>query len=172
MKIRQSGATLVVSLVMLVVLTLLVVSAIRSSSTNLRIAGNMQIKTEASAAAQQAIEQVISTNFTVAPVEQNIQIDMAAASYTVQVSKPTCDSSKGLANEELNPADPLDEVCMGSGISSTTGIINASGNSGGVTQWCYQQQWDVQADVTDASSGAKITHHQGVALRVPAGTTC
>ena len=61
-KNRQRGATLIVGLIMLIALTLLVVSAIRSGTTNLRIAGNTQIQEEAKAAAQQAIEQYISTN--------------------------------------------------------------------------------------------------------------
>ena len=48
---RQKGMTLVVALVMLVVLTLLVVSAIRFGNINLRIAGNAQSEAEATSAA-------------------------------------------------------------------------------------------------------------------------
>lgn len=56
---RQSGITLIVSLIMLVVVTLLAVYAIRASNTNLRIAGNAQIQAEAEAATDVAIAQVI-----------------------------------------------------------------------------------------------------------------
>jgi Tfp pilus assembly protein PilX len=169
---RESGATLVVSLVMLVVLTMLVVTAIRSSTSNMRIAGNMQAKAEATAAGQQAIEQVISNNFTAAPTEVHINVDTAGTTYAVKVTKPTCDSTKGLTNDELVASDPLDQVCMGSGLPQNTGIIDASGHGGSTTTWCYKQQWDVQADVTEENSGVSVTQHQGVALRVPAGTTC
>ena len=48
---RQSGMTLVIVLVMLVVVSLLVASAIRFSTINLKISGNVQSETEASAAA-------------------------------------------------------------------------------------------------------------------------
>ena len=56
---RQAGLTLVVALVMLVVLTLLVVSAIRFANINLRIAGNVQEQTESIAAAQVAVESTV-----------------------------------------------------------------------------------------------------------------
>ena len=58
-RLDQSGVTLVVSLIMLVVVTLLAVYAIRSSNTNLRIAGNAQVQAEAEAATDVAIAQVI-----------------------------------------------------------------------------------------------------------------
>jgi hypothetical protein len=168
----QAGATLMVALVMLVVLTLLVVAAIRSSTTNVRIAGNMQVRNEAAAAAQQAIEQVISNNFTTNPVEQTMTIQTAGTDYSVKVSAPTCDSTKGITNDELVPTDPNDAACIGSGLPSNTGIIDGDDHSGSVTQWCSKQQWDVQATATENGSGVSVTHHQGVALRVPAGTSC
>ncbi|MGH8830136.1 MAG: pilus assembly PilX family protein, partial [Polaromonas sp.] len=58
-KHKQQGATLLVGMIMMVVLTLLVVFSLRSGNTNLRIAGNMQTQAEAAAATQQVIEQVI-----------------------------------------------------------------------------------------------------------------
>ena len=80
-KQRQSGATLITALIMLIVLTLLVVSGIRSSNTNLRIAGNVQMQAEASAAAQQAIERVISSaNFDISP--------QTVGSYSVTIARP------------------------------------------------------------------------------------
>ena len=57
---RQTGVSLVVGLIMLIMLTLVVVSGIIGSSINLRIAGNMQLQDEARASAQQAIEQFVS----------------------------------------------------------------------------------------------------------------
>jgi Tfp pilus assembly protein PilX len=175
MKSIQKGATLVVSLIMLVILTLLVVSAIRSSNSNLRIAGNMQMLSEVSAAAQQAIEQVISSNFTAAPVATTVSVDVnndGFAVYSVTVPTPTCNSTKALTNADLDVTNSLDQACMGSGTPQNTGIINSSGVSGTAQTWCSKQQWDVQANVTDSRSGAKVTQHQGVSLRVPVGTAC
>ena len=46
-RLRQAGMSLVVGLVMLIVLTLMVVSAVRMSKTNLKVVGNQQAKIEA-----------------------------------------------------------------------------------------------------------------------------
>ena len=175
-KSRQDGATLVVGLIMLIVLTMLVLSAMRSGTTNLKVVGNMQVSAEAGAAAQQAIEQIISTNFTLAPpAQQTITVDLngdGSVTYPVVVATPSCNSTKDLKNSDLDANVAEDLVCMGSGTPQNTGIISSSGTGGTVQSWCAKQQWDVQADVTDTNSGAKVTHHQGVSLRVEVGTTC
>jgi len=170
---KQSGATLVVSLIMLVVLTLLVVSAMRSSNTSLRVVGNMQLKTETVAAAQQAIERVISSDFVTDPVAQDIAINVGAATYTVAAAKPACISTRPITNDELNvQANPLDQYCLngnpnGQLIESSSGTnVNKSPTA------CSAQQWDVAATATDANSGATATLHQGVARRVEIGTSC
>jgi type II secretory pathway pseudopilin PulG len=172
---RQRGATLIVALIMLVVLTLLSISAIRSSSTNLRIAGNMQMVGEATAAAQQAIETIISGNFTTAPASSVIPVDIngnGTTDYTANVAVPECTGSVPLKNAELDKNNANDLPCFSSSTASNTGLIYASGVPA-VTgmSWCYAQQWDVAAQAT-SPTGADVTIHQGVSLRVPAGTTC
>ncbi len=167
----QKGATLITALVMLVVLTLLVISAIRSSTVNLQITGNVQIQSEAIAAAQQATEQILSSNFTVNPVAVTIPIYLTnnpTADYSAQVAIPTCIGSRALLNNEPN----LPPQCISSGSSQNTGILFASGPVLGGTSWCYAQQWEVQTNVTDQRTGAQAEIHQGVSLNVPAGTTC
>ncbi len=141
-KNRQRGATLVVSLIMLVVLTLLAVSGIRSSSVNLRIAGNMQMQAEASAAAQQAIEEVISnTDFTLAaPAPKTIGF------YTVTFVPPVCQSSRPVARDD--PGLPDDGSCLG---------------SAGAT-YCYWTTWDIAATASDTKTGATTTLLQGISV--------
>lgn len=117
---------------MLIVLTLLVVSGIRSSNTNLRIAGNMQMQAEAAAAAQQAIEKVVSSS----PFDTSTQ---TVGNYTVTFATPICQSYKQTAKE-----DPLPDVCTG---SSAT---------------CYWTTWDIAASAVDASTGATVEVHQGI----------
>ena len=174
---RQRGVTLLVTLIMLVVLTLLVISAIRSSTINLHIAGNMQMQEEATASAQQAIEQVISTNFTANPASSVVNVDInnsGTTDYTADVAKPTCLGSTSITNSSLDMTNPKDAPCFSSSTASNSGIIYASGvPSTAVQSWCYSQQWDVKAKATATSgSGANSTVHQGVSLRVPAGTSC
>lgn len=57
---HQNGAVLLVSLIMLVIMTLLAVTAINTSTINLRIVDNMQSQQRAEMAANDAIEQVLS----------------------------------------------------------------------------------------------------------------
>lgn len=58
---RQRGATLIVTLVMLIMLTLFAISAMNTSTTNLQVVGNMQMRHEGLRATQEAIEATLST---------------------------------------------------------------------------------------------------------------
>ena len=55
--LRQRGATLLISLIMLVVLTLFAVTAIRTGNIGFKIVGNQQAQKLMEAAAAQAVEQ-------------------------------------------------------------------------------------------------------------------
>jgi len=89
---KQRGATLIVALVMLVMMTMLAVSAITLSTVNLRIVGNMQAQRSMDAAAQDAIEQIMSnsSNFGLGATATYVSTLMGNAS----VSAPVCLSSK------------------------------------------------------------------------------
>lgn len=84
----QRGATLIVSLIMMVVMTLFAVSAINLSSMNLKIVGNMQAQRLMEMAAQDAIERMVSTPayFSLTPTTQNFTI----SGLNVSVSAPAC----------------------------------------------------------------------------------
>ena len=144
---RQRGSTLLVALVMLVLLTLVAVSAINSTTTSIQMVGNAQFREEASAAAQQAIEAVISTGdfMTIAPAPQNIDVNNdGTADYTVKFEPvPTC-----LAYTPVVIGDP-----------ATPPICAADAKLGTI---CYWTTWDVRAVVNDVSTGASVVLHQGV----------
>lgn len=84
---KQTGATLVVALMMLVVIALLGVTAVNNSMVNLRIVGNMQAHQDAEAVSQEAIEQVISS---IAIFNNPQPSNITLAGVTVQVSEPEC----------------------------------------------------------------------------------
>jgi Tfp pilus assembly protein PilX len=149
-KNRQRGATLLVGLVMLVVLTLLVISAVRSGNTNLRIAGNMQTKTEAEAAAQQAIEQLISSSAvfyaptaTPTPISVDINHD-GSNDYQVVFDHPSC-------------------------LKAVTAAGYSALFAASAPQDTY---WDLKATVTDSRTGAQVTLHQGIKVRLATGALC
>ena len=137
MLIKQSGATLITALIMLIVLTLLVLSGIRSSSINLRIAGNMQMQEEASAAAQQAIERVISSaTFVTTP--------QTIGNFTVTIDPPSCQSARVAE-------------------SNTPGLAWQCGGGVGIPT-CYWTTWDIKATAVDNNSGATTKIHQGISM--------
>ena len=143
---RQRGAVLLVVLVMLVILTLFAIASINSSNLNLKIVGNVQAEKVMEGAAQEAIEQVLSSsaNFTI-PVPNPGTINVnGGSSYVngaaVTVATPVCIMNTLAPGYDLNnPLAPEDDV------------------------------WEVQANVTDNTTGASAVVHQGVKTRELAG---
>lgn len=91
----ERGAALVVSLIMLVLITLVVITALNIGSANFRAVSNTQFRDEAVAAAEVAIQQVIGSNFTLAPAAVSIDVDLdndeaAVPDYVVDVAQPEC----------------------------------------------------------------------------------
>lgn len=173
---RQQGATLVISLIMLVVLTLLVVYSIRASNTNLRIAGNMQHQAEANSAAQQAIEQVIEqikvTDNMATIAEQSVTVSMAGVTYTVTAKalSTQCVLEVPVLNSELNAASADDVPCFES--QDGDYAIKADGSLTTKPSACKQQTWEIEAAVNDSATGANLTQVQGLAVRAPATVAC
>jgi len=174
-KHKQQGATLLVGMIMMVVLTLLVVFAIRSSNTNLRIAGNMQAQAEASAATQQVLEKVIeqikATEDLSLMAAQLIPVSVGNATYTVAVSPMNkCLMDIPVLNSALNPAVANDLACYES--PDQDKAIKDDGSLTTKPSACKTQQWDIKAGVTDGTSGTKVTHVQGISIRVPSTVNC
>lgn len=147
-KHAQRGATLIVGLIMLVLITLVVTSAFMLSSGNLKAVGNMQFRDEAIAAANFAIEQVVSTDFTTAPAATNVEVDIdqdGKIDYMVAVNTPVC------IQVSPAPADP----------STFSGVT-----SNVVTSSDFNTVWDIEAAVNDSATGAAVTIRQGVRKRM------
>ena len=169
---KQRGSTLLVALVMLMLLTLIAFAAMNARTTSIQVVGNAQFREEANAAAQQAIEGVISNNFTVNPASSVNTVNVGGTNYVATVAVPTCKSSLPLTNAQLDATNPDDAVCLGSGVSQNSGVMGASGAVSTAQSWCYKQTWEVTATVADSDTGAQTNVHQGVSLRVKAGTDC
>ena len=148
---RQRGATLLVTLIMLVVLTLFAVTAFNLSSVNLKIVGNFQQFRSTEATVQQAIETVISSvSFFSTTADTNICVNgtgttqatcAASGGHWVLVNRPQCfyaAAAKGYTKKigELSPEDT---------------------------------SWDVRASYTDATTKAAAAIVQGVGVRLLAG---
>ena len=148
---REAGSTLLVSVIMLVLLTLFVLSAINSSLINLRIAGNTQAQDEARAAGQQAIEQFVSSyaNFYPTPASvpstgYDINND-GTADYQVSIATAACKSAR-------QQIPPRSTVC-------------ANGVKSGV--FCWDTTWEVTAVATSSKTGTSQSVTQGVSITFP-----
>ena len=153
---RQRGATMVVALIMLVLLTLFAISAMNASNTGLKIASNTQTRAEVTAAVQQEIDKAISVAFTVpgafTPGAKPVDINNdGAVDYNVTVDPPRCLSDVPIPNASL-PGDPVSQLCN---------FPRPSGLS-----ICSNTRWDIGARATDPISGASVTIHQGIGVRV------
>ena len=135
----ERGATLLISLIMLVLLTLFVVSAINISNTNMKIVGNVASRKSAENTAQLAIEQVL-----------NSMTAFSSPSAAVTVTAPT-----GMTATVGN------RVCLRADA--------ASGYSAAVALAPEDTYRDVPVTVTDSIAGTKTVMHQGVKIRMLAG---
>ena len=149
---RQRGVSLVVGLIMLVLITLVVTSAFMLSSSNLKAVGNMQYREEAIAAANAAIEQVISSDaIFINPAAQTLVV----GSYSVNVAAPLC-----LYAVDVNTAtsnDPNPNIL----------IEGAGGGGGGAATGFQDTYWDITARVNDGMSGTQVVTHQGIRITLP-----
>jgi len=148
MKTRQKGAALIVALIMLVLTTVMVVSAFSMSNVNTRSVGNMQFRGEAIAAANRAIEQVLGSPFTDAPAAETIEVDIdndGTADYQVAFAIPTCVQATQFATSSAPP----------SSLSLGTAFAVAGSTF-------YQTIWDLDASVMHVATGTSVQVRQGV----------
>lgn len=166
---------MLVAMIFLVILTLIVISAIRTTNVNTRIVGNMQTQDEAESAAQKTIEEAItSAGFTLLPVEQTSTVDInnsgqSGATYTVKLT-PTCIAKQPKKMLDLDVDSESDRPCFASSSAQNTGIIGASpsGNS-----LCTDAVWNLKAVATPPNAKhPAATIDQGVTQRVDPGANC
>jgi Tfp pilus assembly protein PilX len=163
----QRGATLLIGLIMLVLMTLLAVSAFNLSKSNLKVVGNMQNHNEAVSTAKSAIEEVLSkTDFAANPAaafgtgnvkSYDINGD-GNNDVTVTMVPQPC-----IKSYQILPADPNDPTSQGCAAS----VQQNFGVSGSAT-WgsqCADIVWEVTAVAKDNVTGATATVGQGIRIR-------
>lgn len=168
---RERGMTLLVAMIILMMITLLAVSAYRVSNTNLKIVGSMQGRQEGQSAAQAVIEQVISSlQFTRSPggvAAAHWGIDMSGdgkEDYDVKLSpQPRClRTAPVVLGAKIAAADL---PCVGSAVLGKAHL----------SAYCSDTIWEITATTQDKLTGANTTVRQGVAVRVAvddAGSSC
>lgn len=178
--LRQQGATLLIGLIMLILLTLLAVTSFKLGKGSLQAVSNMQHRNQTAAAAQGAIEQVISSvTFVATPanaipspcggVPNKTCVDVAGKGVrdvTVAVT-PKCVAVQTIPVDALDFSKPNDAGCL-VGAGQNFGVVGAASNN----SMCADSLWDIQAVASDPVTNAQSTINQGVAVRVPVTTVC
>jgi Tfp pilus assembly protein PilX len=136
----QHGATLVIVLIMLVILTLFAIAAINLSSSNLKVIGNMQARTAAEAAASYAIEDTMSSINWFTTGYATVRSVTAPNGLTAQVQARACKYALPASGySAVQPIVPEDTV------------------------------WEFKVEVTDPVTNAKAAMSQGTKIRLLAG---
>lgn len=161
LELRQRGATLLVALVLLVVLTLFALTMIRLSTGSLQVVGNMQAQKATEAVAQEVIEQKLGS---ITAFDDAVKIKppeattadctkgtgwtaegstcmqtQTASGYTTKVYLPEC------IYRETSPGYPIDEMPGYSPPDDT--------------------YWDIKSTAEDSLTGARSEVHQGVKIQ-------
>lgn len=147
---RQQGMVLLVSLIMLVLITLMVVSAFRVSSGNLQMVSNLQFRNQAIAAADVAIERVLALAvFPSAGQVEPVDIDRDGESeYSVTVMRSCLQ------------AIPV-PAASGAGGGSSVTLPGFSGESKE-----YLTLLDFDATITDTVTGTAVRLRKGLQARL------
>jgi hypothetical protein len=183
---RERGATLIVTLIMLIMLTLFAISAMNTSTTNLQVVGNMQMRSEALASTQQAIETAISTTaFVDTPTNAipepcgapntlctDLNGDGKPELETRLDPPPACSQGRVIKVSELKVPSPSaeDVACLQAQQQGTFAVAGASHAGDSL---CGESVWDVSAitlsaGATAATSDVRYGVTQGVSVRVKA----
>lgn len=165
---RQRGATLLVGLIMLVLLTLMAVTSFNLGKSNLQIVGNMQFRNETVRAAEEAVEAAISmpTSVTIASA-YTIDVNADGTPDVSITITPTLQQAYVKKNSALDLTDPGQLGCT-LGQAQAFGVVGAAtGNS-----LCAATLYDLKVMATEAATNTSVELHQGVSVQVPADTVC
>jgi Tfp pilus assembly protein PilX len=138
----QRGIALVVGLIMLTIITLMVVTALNLSTTNLMAVGNVQFRNETISAANAAIEERLSSTFAAAPATTNAPVDIdndGTDDFVVSVT-PTCIRA-ALASSAAPSSLSLPSLATAS---------------------TWHTFWDIDAVTNNLDTGAAARVHAGV----------
>lgn len=181
---RERGATLLVTLIMLVIITLFAVSAFNTSNSNLKMVGNMQVRSEAMSASARTIEETIShTDFITTPANAipnpcntpntlctDLNGDGVPELTTTLTPNPSCDQARKIKVAELHFDTSQDDLaCVEAQQQGTFAVVGAQPTGDSL---CGQTVWKIRAETRTAGVAASASDVntaivQGIGVRVP-----
>ena len=172
---RQEGMTLLMALIMLIVLTMLALTSFNLSKPNVQIVSNMQQRDEAIAAAQEVLEEVVSSIIFSKTPDHTLSTpcDNDANSRCVDTNgdnvvdvrvrltpQPNCIGSMGMRNSTLDVEDPEEVGCIAPKDPALSGTADAINDD----SQCANTNWEITAVATDELTQSKVTIKQGLAM--------
>jgi hypothetical protein len=160
---RQQGAVLIVSLLMLIVLTIIGISALTNSGMETRMAHNFQHSQIVFQAAETSIDKVLVAGTS---VDNPFYVE-ANDPMVTSMSKGIDDTTTAVtySSTELDPADHLGEASIS---STNTVVYKAVGNCPGTSFGelvCHK--FEVISAANIVATGARATHTLGFARAAP-----
>lgn len=167
---RQRGMVMLIAVVLLLAVTLMIMAASNLTQNNLKVVKNMESRERVRYAALAAIEEAISSDFTV-DTGNLFQVSCGVANQKCYDADgdgdattdgtdilvlidppPTCVMVSPLKNNELRPYLYPDEgTCHSGGTSDEPSL-------------CADSVWEFRAVGTDAVTGAEVEVRQGVSI--------
>ena len=153
-KSQRGVITIFISMMMLLLITVMILTAYTMSTTNLRAVGNVQAREEAVAAANYVIEQVVESDFT---AEGNDPNDAALVDFPVYID----DNSAAPQYEYLVDLDAPRCVRAWDAAIDAVSSVTLPGMSAGDA---YHTIWELDATATEVRSGASVNVVQGIRI--------
>jgi Tfp pilus assembly protein PilX len=182
---HQRGVSLFIGLIMLVLMTLLALTTFELGKSSLQIVGNLQHHNEAVAAAQEAIETVVSnakltqTNPAAAAaiilpgcggVANTVCVDVDANGtndVTVTIKGRGTDNNPSCLKKQVVPNAQLDLSTLdGRNCTVSRSNFGAVGSPTG-NSLCNEALYEIVAVATDNVTQTSVTVTEGVGVRVP-----
>jgi Tfp pilus assembly protein PilX len=175
---KQHGVTLITALIMLVLLTLMVLVSADLGNSSLQSVGNMQQRSEVYSAAQETVEQAISSTAfyktPTAPItdtcngQANTKCIDTNGDGNNDVAVTLANSGCLTAQEHVatNFTDPQEITCVQGQDQN-----QLSDELTGTDSACWDTVWELKATAKDMTSKATVVYTQGVAVTVSNGDT-
>jgi Tfp pilus assembly protein PilX len=155
---RQAGVALLMALMFLVIITLIALSTMRSSTLELKMAGNEQFRTQAVQSAQTAIDEVTAIN----------NFPVITDGFTVCFNKT--------ANADGNPCDRQATDLSASTYANNQVEIKLMAVGAFTCRACQTSankfdaaQFSMLSDYQNSATGSRAQINQGMLMMVPAG---
>lgn len=173
---QEQGIVLITTLVLIVMLTLVVLTSLSVSLASIGIAKNVDQSMAAKAAAQDAIEGIITN-----PAFLRNPTAVSATAYSIDgdsdgtdeysvAMTARCVGARTVPMSELNSTVSSDVVCMQGSQMNNSGIVIAGANTGDLSV-CADTRWNIRSIATRSTIGARGEINQGVAVRLPLDDT-